>query len=99
MSRIAVAMCSAGVALFLIGVLAAKNEIAQSRGLDKAVALTNLWVAVPLAVFGALHLFAPQFVISIVPDYMRSSEARNAAWFLGLELRSTVSITVNFSES
>ena len=70
MSRIAVAMCSAGVAIFFIGVLAAKTEIVQSRGLDKIVALTNLCVAVPLAVFGALHLFAPQFVIDIVPAYM-----------------------------
>jgi uncharacterized membrane protein len=32
--------------------------------------LTNLCVAIPLAVFGALHLFAPQFVINIVPEYM-----------------------------
>src|ERR1700745_2197026 len=69
-SRVAVAMCSAGIALFLIGVLAAKNEIAQARGLDKIVALTNLCVAIPLAVFGALHLSAPQFVIDIVPTYM-----------------------------
>jgi uncharacterized membrane protein len=70
MSRIAVAMCSAGVAVFLIGVLAAKTDIAEARGLDKIVALSNLCVAIPLAVFGALHLFAPQFVINIVPDYM-----------------------------
>lgn len=69
-SRVAVAMCSAGIALFLIGILAAKNQIAQARGLDKIVALTNLCVAIPLAVFGALHLSAPQFVIDIVPTYM-----------------------------
>lgn len=68
-SRIAVAMCSAGVAVFVIA-LAAKNQIAEGRGLDKIVALTNLCVATPLAVFGALHLFAPQFVIDIVPAYM-----------------------------
>src|SRR5262245_53410506 len=65
-----VAMCAAGVALFLIGVLAAKNEIAEARGLDKIVALSNLCFAVPLAVFGALHLFGPQFVIDLVPPYM-----------------------------
>jgi uncharacterized membrane protein len=70
MSRIAVAMCSAGVAVSLIGVLAAKTDIAEARGLDKIVALTNLCVAIPLAVFGALHLFSPQFVINILPDYM-----------------------------
>ena len=69
-SRIAVAMCSAGVAVFLIGALVATTEVARARGLDKIVALTNLCVAVPLAVFGALHLFAPQFVIDIVPAYM-----------------------------
>jgi uncharacterized membrane protein len=69
-SRTAVAMCSAGVALFLIGVWAAKNDIAQARGLDKIVALANLCFAVPLAVFGALHLFGPQFVKDLVPRYM-----------------------------
>jgi uncharacterized membrane protein len=69
-SRTVVAMCSAGIALFLIGVLAAKNEIAQARSLDKIVALSNLCVAIPLAVFGALHLFGPRFVIDIVPPYM-----------------------------
>ena len=69
-SHIAVAMCSAGILAFLAALWAAKTEFAQARGLDKIVALTNLCVAVPLAVFGALHLFAPQFVINIVPDYM-----------------------------
>lgn len=69
-SHIAVAMCSAGIGAFLIAVLRAKNDLAQARGLDKIAALANLCVAIPLAVFGALHLFAPQFVIPIVPDYM-----------------------------
>jgi uncharacterized membrane protein len=69
-SGTAVAMCSAGIALFLIGILSAKNDIAQARGLDKIVALANLCFAVPLAVFGALHLFGPQFVLAIVPRYM-----------------------------
>src|SRR5262245_2038605 len=69
-ARTEVAMCVAGVALFVIGVLAAKNEIAEARGLDKIVALSNLCFAIPLAVFGALHLFGPQFVMDIVPPYM-----------------------------
>src|SRR5262249_42872989 len=69
-SRTDGAMCAAGIALFLIGVLAAKNEIAEARGLDKIVALSNLCFAIPLAVFGALHLFGPQFVMDIVPPYM-----------------------------
>ena len=65
-----VAMCSAGIALLLIGVLAAKNEIAQARSQDKIMALSNLCVAIPLSVFGALHLFGSRFVIDIVPAYM-----------------------------
>jgi uncharacterized membrane protein len=69
-SRTALAMCSAGIALFLIGVVASKKEIAEARGLEKIVALSNLCFAVPLAVFGALHLFGLQFVINIVPAYM-----------------------------
>ena len=68
--NVAVGMCAAGLALFLIGILAAKNDIAQARGLDKIVALANLCYAVPLAVFGALHLFGSQFVQEMVPRYM-----------------------------
>jgi uncharacterized membrane protein len=69
-SGTAVAMCSGGIALLLIGVLVARKEIAEARSLDKIVALTNLCFAIPLAVFGALHLFGPQFVKGIVPAYM-----------------------------
>jgi len=63
-------MCAAGIAVFVVGLWTAKNDIAQARGLDKIVALANLCFAVPLAVFGALHLFGPQFVKDLVPRYM-----------------------------
>jgi|SRR5215471_11143850 len=66
----ALAMCFAGIALLVIGVLAAIKEIAKARSLDKIVALTNLSFAIPLAVFGALHLFGQQFIMPIVPSYM-----------------------------
>jgi uncharacterized membrane protein len=69
-SRTEVGMCSAGIALFVIGLLAAKNEIAKARSLDKLVALSNLCFSIPLAVFGALHLFGSQFVMILVPPYM-----------------------------
>jgi uncharacterized membrane protein len=64
------AMCIAGIVLFLIGAWAAKDDVMAARGLDKIVALTNLCYAVPLAVFGALHLFGPDFVKDLVPRYM-----------------------------
>lgn len=69
-STTAIGMCSAGMALFLIGAWPTKNQIAEARGLEKVVALTNLSFAIPLAVFGALHLFGPQFVQALVPPYM-----------------------------
>jgi uncharacterized membrane protein len=69
-SPTAVAMCSAGIALFLIGAWAARKEVATARGPDKIAALGNLCFAVPLAVFGALHLFGQQFIIPLVPRYM-----------------------------
>jgi uncharacterized membrane protein len=65
-----VAMCTAGIALFLIGAFAARNEFAEARGLDKIVAVATVCFAVPLAVFGALHLFGPRFVLDVVPRYM-----------------------------
>jgi uncharacterized membrane protein len=63
-------MCAAGVLLFVIGLWAAKDDLARARGLDKFVALSNLSFAIPLAVFGALHLADVAFVIGGVPSYM-----------------------------
>jgi len=69
-SRTAVSMSAAGVALLVIGLLAARNDIARAHGLDKIVALTNLCFSIPLAVFGAEHLSAGQFMTNMVPAYM-----------------------------
>jgi len=69
-SRTVVSMCTAGVVIFLVAILAAKTDIARARGLDKIVALSNLFFAAPLAVFGALHLAAAQGLATMVPSYM-----------------------------
>jgi uncharacterized membrane protein len=69
-SRTVVSMCSAGILLFLIALWAAKTDVTQARGLDKIVALSNLCFAIPLAVFGALHLSGVEFVLPLVPPYM-----------------------------
>jgi uncharacterized membrane protein len=68
--RTPLSMCSAGIVVFLIALWSSKTDIARARGLDKIVALSNLCFAVPLAVFGALHLSGVEFVLPIVPSYM-----------------------------
>src|ERR1700740_2441140 len=69
-SRTAFSMSAAVVALLVIGLLAAKNDIAQAHGIDKIVALTNACFAIPLAAFGAEHLSGAKFIMNLVPPYM-----------------------------
>jgi uncharacterized membrane protein len=69
-SRTAAAMSAAGIALFVIAAPATRREFIEARGLDKIVALRKVCFSVPLAVFGALHLFGASFVMNIVPPYM-----------------------------
>jgi uncharacterized membrane protein len=64
-----VSMSAAMLALLVIGLLAAKNDIAQARGIDKVVALTPLCFAIPLAAFGAEHL-SGGIPLDMVPSYM-----------------------------
>lgn len=63
-------MSAAGLVLVVIGLLAARNDIAKARGLDRIVAVTNLCFAIPLAVFGAEHLSLGRSMIGLVPSYM-----------------------------
>ena len=63
-------MSAAGLALFVIGLLAAKKDIARARGLDRIVALTHLCFAIPLAVFGAEHFCIANSMTPLVPPYM-----------------------------
>jgi uncharacterized membrane protein len=69
-SRTANSMCAAGLVLIVIGILAAKNDVARAIGLDKIVALANLCFAAPLAVFGAEHFSAARGISQLVPKYM-----------------------------
>lgn len=69
-SRTVVSMCGAGILVLLVAVWVAKADISKATGLDKIVALSNLCFALPLAVFGALHLSDVGSVLPIVPSYM-----------------------------
>jgi uncharacterized membrane protein len=67
-------MFVAGVTVFVIGLVAARTDIARARGLGRIVALTNLCFAVPLAVFGAEHFGLGRAMIGLVPPYMPSRQ-------------------------
>jgi hypothetical protein len=69
-SRTAFSMSGAGILLLLIALWAATADITKARGLDKIVVLSNLCFAIPLAVFGAEHLSAAQFIMQGVPSYV-----------------------------
>src|SRR3954451_5093793 len=69
-SRTAFSMGSASIVLLLIALWAAKTDIGNARGLDKVVALGKLCFAIPLAVFGAEHLSAAQFIQMGVPAFV-----------------------------
>jgi uncharacterized membrane protein len=64
------AMCVAGIAAFIIGILRAKDGIATARGLERIVAVAGVCFAMPLAMFGALHLFSARSMTAMVPAYM-----------------------------
>jgi hypothetical protein len=63
-------MSAAGLTLLVIGLLAAKNDIAEARGIDKVVALNYVCFALPLAVFGAEHFSPAKLLLNMVPRYM-----------------------------
>src|SRR6266852_6717440 len=69
-SRTPTSMSGAALLLFVIAAWAAKTDIAQARGLDKFVVLSNLCFALPLAVFGAEHLSAAKFIQMGVPSFV-----------------------------
>lgn len=63
-------MCIAGLVLFALALLAARNDIADARGLDKIVVLANLCFAAPLAVFGAEHFGEAKSIMQGVPAFI-----------------------------
>ena len=68
---VVLATCIAGVVLLLIGAWAARKQIAQARGTrTKSLPWANLCIAMPLAVFGAEHLFGVELVVDAVPKFM-----------------------------
>ncbi len=70
LGRTVISTYTAGIVLFVIGLLAAKSDVVKAHGLDKVIALGNLFFALPLAVFGAEHFSAAKGISQIVPKFM-----------------------------
>jgi uncharacterized membrane protein len=60
----------AGLTFLLVGLFAARREVARATGLDKLIMLAPVFMAAPLAVFGAEHLAGPKNLMPMVPVWM-----------------------------
>jgi len=61
----------AGAVILIIGLARmTRNELLHKRGLDRAVVLGPLFLAVPMAVFGADHFIAAKIVAAMVPSWI-----------------------------
>ena len=91
-SRTAFSMSAAGLALLVIGLLAAKSDVAQARGLGKIVAMANLCFAIPLAAgvlaplgltlspeVGAILMSASTMVVALNAQLLRRLDLRRPA--------------------
>ena len=68
-SRTVVSMSTAGVLVIVAGIAARRNGLTRGSLTDRAIALGRVFVAAPLATFGALHLAAANGLMGMVPTY------------------------------
>lgn len=59
-----------GLTFLIAGLIAVRKELVAARGLDKLIVLGPVFVAAPLATFGAEHLVMPQVMREGVPVWM-----------------------------
>ena len=86
-------MSFAGVIFLIAGMIAARREVQAAAGLDMWIALGSVFVAAPLATFGAEHLSAPRALMEAVPVWMPARLFW--AYFVGVCLiAAAVSLTV-----
>ena len=69
-SRTVVSMSAAGLAVLAAGVITRGSLLARGSFTDRAISLGRVFVAAPLATFGALHLSSAAGLKSMVPGYM-----------------------------
>ncbi len=65
----------AGASISMAGALAVKGELLLAKGTDKVLSMGRLFLAVPMAVFGAQHFTEAKFIVQLVPAWIPG------AWF------------------
>ncbi len=70
MSTFALWPCVAGAVFLVAGLISYRKEVAAALGLEKLVVLGPVFVAAPLATFGAEHLAGPRLLMQAVPPWM-----------------------------
>jgi uncharacterized membrane protein len=69
-SRTVVSMSTAGLLVIAAGIVARRHDLKGASLSDRAIGLGRVFVAAPLATFGALHMSAARGLSSMVPKYM-----------------------------
>lgn len=69
-SRTVVSMSTAGLLVLAAGIAACRSKLTRGSYTDRAIALGRVFVAAPLATFGAQHLAAAHGMTGMVPSYM-----------------------------
>jgi uncharacterized membrane protein len=62
--------CVAGIIFLFLGLVSVRTEVSAALGLDKLLPLGRVFVATPLAVFGAEHLAEARTLMRLVPAWM-----------------------------
>jgi uncharacterized membrane protein len=60
----------AGLTFLIAGLVVVRKELVAARGLDKLIALGPVFVAAPLATFGAEHFVDARDIMQLVPVWM-----------------------------
>ncbi len=69
-SPLIASMSTAGLVALAAGVVTCRHKLMRGALPDRAIALGRVFVAAPLATFGAQHLAAPHALVALVPKYM-----------------------------
>ena len=69
-SRTVASMSTAGLMALAAGAIARRSSLSRGLLTGRAIALGRVFVAAPLATFGALHLAAAKGLVEMVPGYM-----------------------------